>query len=112
MEINQVVEKLKAMRDRNFNFPERDTLTIAMAHLESYTDLEHRIKIAAENICIEAYSERFKHLWYVLDEMAVLCSSRHTGRTCPVCEKIKQAMELCPDKPTPEECQQYYEERN
>jgi hypothetical protein len=34
MELKEVIARLREMRDRNYNFPERDALTIAIVYLE------------------------------------------------------------------------------
>jgi len=52
-----------------------------------------------------------KRIWYILDEIAVKCSAKHTGKSCPICERAIEAMKLCPEKPTHEECVKLYIER-
>jgi hypothetical protein len=45
--------------------------------------------------------------WYICDEAAVKCSSKHIGEGCEICDKIIEAMPLL-DKPTPEQCRKLY----
>ncbi|MFA5048947.1 MAG: hypothetical protein WC516_08040 [Patescibacteria group bacterium] len=51
-----------------------------------------------------------KLAWYILDEIAVMCSSKHIGRDCPICDRAVEAMKLL-EKPTPDECNRFYKER-
>ena len=50
-----------------------------------------------------------KRAWYILDEIAVATSSAGLKR---IPAKAVEAMKLLPEKPTPDECAQLYEERN
>ena len=36
MEIKDVITKLAEMRDKNYNFPERDALTVAIIYLDEF----------------------------------------------------------------------------
>ena len=55
--------------------------------------------------------ENSKKIWFILDEIAVKCSASHLNRNCPICDKAEEAMRLCPEKPTPQECKELYRER-
>ena len=54
-----------------------------------------------------------KLAWYILDEIAVKHSATHCGsgnNPCQICDRAEEAMRLL-NKPTPEECQEFYNER-
>ena len=53
-----------------------------------------------------------KRIWYLLDEIAIRCSARHMSTSCPICRCAIEAMKLCPEKPTPQECNDLYKEHN
>jgi hypothetical protein len=55
-----------------------------------------------------------KLIWFILDEIAVKHSATHTGSKdtpCDICDRAVEAMKLCAEKPTHEECVKLYMER-
>ncbi len=52
-----------------------------------------------------------KLIWFILDEIAIACSSRHIGRSCSICDRVIEAMRLIKEKPSSIECQEYYNQR-
>ena len=55
-----------------------------------------------------------KKAWYILDEIAVKHSARHTGsqyQPCEICDRATEAMRLL-EKPNHQECQELYDKRS
>ena len=55
-----------------------------------------------------------KRIWFILDEIAVKHSASHAGSKntpCDICDLAVEAMRLCTEKPTHEECVKLYIER-